>query len=317
GSSTDISKAQRELYIKQLEDLIAKYNALLSQKKTEAKSYCEINPNDALCKKATSDLEATLAKIIEKMAQKSEAEEKSKTTPDLNKIQMAQVAEQAATRRSKNVGITNQQINEIMDRCFPNLSKDEWYTKPIAQAENNGLIECAAKYGKEFNPAEFINRAEGSKLLVCVLKGKEECERLIVQPNSYPQIFSDVPTEAWYSNLVSLLYSEGYLIGYATDDGRELRPGNPFTRVAVLKLMMDMYGITPSLKAVESLPFSDVSKDVWYSQYVSEAFSKGLIRGYVDGTFRPANAINRVEILTIIDRFDTLIIQEYEITNGS
>ncbi len=48
------------------------------------------------------------------------------------------------------------------------------------------------------------------------------------------------------------------------------------------------------------MPFKDVPKDAWYAPAVCHGSSQGLINGYPDGTFRPANPINFVEAAKII-----------------
>ena len=50
----------------------------------------------------------------------------------------------------------------------------------------------------------------------------------------------------------------------------------------------------------EGSPFGDVRGGDWFSNPVCRAYMEGLITGYPDGTFRPANAINFVEAAKIL-----------------
>ena len=50
-------------------------------------------------------------------------------------------------------------------------------------------------------------------------------------------------------------------------------------------------------------PFPDVPGDEWYAGYVSYAANKGIVLGYPDGSFRPADNITRAEFATIMSRF--------------
>ena len=44
---------------------------------------------------------------------------------------------------------------------------------------------------------------------------------------------------------------------------------------------------------LKEFDFKDVSRDDWFYQAVSYAFSEGLIAGYEDGTFRPMENMYR------------------------
>ena len=44
---------------------------------------------------------------------------------------------------------------------------------------------------------------------------------------------------------------------------------------------------------------SDVSEDAWYQSFVQELVDEGVVSGYPDGTFRPANPVNRAELAKI------------------
>ena len=47
-------------------------------------------------------------------------------------------------------------------------------------------------------------------------------------------------------------------------------------------------------------PFDDVQPGAWYYGYVMELTEKGILAGYGDGSFRPQNAISRVEFTKIL-----------------
>jgi hypothetical protein len=46
--------------------------------------------------------------------------------------------------------------------------------------------------------------------------------------------------------------------------------------------------------------FSDVEKGSWYEEAVIALYKRNIISGYSDGTFRPANQVNRVEFIKIL-----------------
>ena len=61
-------------------------------------------------------------------------------------------------------------------------------------------------------------------------------------------------------------------------------------------------------------PFTDVKIEDWFSGYVCEAQWKGLVSGYSDKTFRPANTINFVEAAKIVTKaFDVPVMTDENI----
>ena len=46
--------------------------------------------------------------------------------------------------------------------------------------------------------------------------------------------------------------------------------------------------------------FTDVSNGQWYTSAVMDAANKGIVNGYPDGTFKPADTVNTVEFLKMI-----------------
>lgn len=66
--------------------------------------------------------------------------------------------------------------------------------------------------------------------------------------------------------------------------------------------------VTAIVKAVgfkveaDDMPFIDISSEMWYSDFVSVAYSNGLISGYGDNTFRPNDVITREEAMVIVSK---------------
>ena len=47
----------------------------------------------------------------------------------------------------------------------------------------------------------------------------------------------------------------------------------------------------------ENLGFPDIDRYGWYMPYLKTALALGIVNGYPDGTFKPANAVLRIEAL--------------------
>jgi S1-C subfamily serine protease len=49
--------------------------------------------------------------------------------------------------------------------------------------------------------------------------------------------------------------------------------------------------------------FKDVKPDAWYYNFIQRIIKMKAVHGYEDGTFRPENAVTRVECLALIDKY--------------
>ncbi len=107
--------------------------------------------------------------------------------------------------------------------------------------------------------------------------------------------FTDVlPTHTQYAE-IEALRKQGVVRGFA--DGT-FHPDQTVTRAEALKIILLCFEI-PLLDADASL-FSDVSDKDWHVTYITTAKKRGFTNGYVDGTFRPSNEINRAEIAKLL-----------------
>ena len=84
---------------------------------------------------------------------------------------------------------------------------------------------------------------------------------------------------------------EGY------DDGT-FRPLDGINRAEFVKILLGSH--SPEVKEMDKGDcFTDVGRE-WYSSYVCEAKSRGILSGYSDGSFKPAQEINLAEALKIL-----------------
>lgn len=108
--------------------------------------------------------------------------------------------------------------------------------------------------------------------------------------------FTDVPSTNPHNEAIEYLEQKGVIQGYA--DGT-FRPDSPINRAEFLKILLEAK--TPETAIAQNLTncFPDVTV-AWYSPYVCIAKSQGIVSGYPDGTFRPANNINLAEALKMV-----------------
>lgn len=111
-----------------------------------------------------------------------------------------------------------------------------------------------------------------------------------------------------YREAIEVLAEFDVLHGYP--DGY-YRPKKEINRVELLKILTrahwkDNPEVFENCIAENSEPhwtyfiFPDIPIDEWFTPYVCVAYVEGVIEGYPDGTFRPANTVNYVETLKIV-----------------
>lgn len=116
------------------------------------------------------------------------------------------------------------------------------------------------------------------------------------QENPYEHPFTDLGGSEW-EIAVAFIYTEGIVQGY--DDGT-FQPEKTINRAELLKIILEaIYGEIPEVSS--NCGFSDVESDGWYAKYVCYAKDEGIVEGYSDGTFRPAQEVNFVEALKITE----------------
>jgi len=112
---------------------------------------------------------------------------------------------------------------------------------------------------------------------------------------AYTGEFTDVSTNA-YADAIDYLKDKAIVSGYA--DGT-FKPDNPINRAEFMKIVMGAKFSADLSAGVEQYCFFDVH-DAWYAPYVCLGKIKGIVGGYPDGTFKPAQYISFVEAAKIL-----------------
>ena len=95
-----------------------------------------------------------------------------------------------------------------------------------------------------------------------------------------------------------------YIVGYP--DGTA-RPEGNITREEVATIFFRLLTDESRAKFLSDYnTFSDVSSNRWSNTAISTLVNAGILKGYPDGTFRPAGYITRAEMATIIAKFANL-----------
>jgi len=103
-----------------------------------------------------------------------------------------------------------------------------------------------------------------------------------------------------HKNAVAIEFLADYKVINGNPDGT-FRPDNGINRAELLKMLFEVIGLSVEEPGLQCFP--DVAADAWYAKYVCAAKGKGFIQGYADGTFKPAQNVNKVEALKLFALF--------------
>ena len=120
--------------------------------------------------------------------------------------------------------------------------------------------------------------------------------------------FADVKKGDWYYDSVKYVYENKIMQG--TENGFE--PESTMTRAMLVTVLYRMANGTASGNNVR---FSDVSKDMWYSEAVLWATENNIVSGVGDNKFAPDKNITREQMALIIYRFAKM--QGHDVSEAS
>jgi len=113
--------------------------------------------------------------------------------------------------------------------------------------------------------------------------------------------FKDVPLTSWAHDAADACAAAGIVSGYS--DGT-YKPSPPPTRdqmaVYISRALAGGDGGVPTGPATAT--FSDMATNYWAFKYVQYAVSKGVVKGYSDGTYKPTDQVDRGQMSVFIAR---------------
>ncbi len=146
--------------------------------------------------------------------------------------------------------------------------------------------------GGKFMPNGELTRAQAATLFARITSmlgfGKFD------EDKKYKTDFTDVEGSEWFANAVGYVQKEGLISGYP--DG-SFMPDKTITRAEFATIISRLGD-----KATGNKAFPDVKNDHWAYEYIQNAYAKGLMSGYPDGSFMPNKTITRAETTKITNR---------------
>lgn len=179
---------------------------------------------------------------------------------------------------------------------------------PTPAVNFSGTIAISAKEGQAtFNPDRLaLNDFRNGVAEVRAISNGEERLKIraqngaLVGESDYLYVeadrqFSDVSKA--HPNYEAIKYLEANAIINGYSDGT-FKPGSTVNRVEALKMLMLAFGLQAG--PAGPLPFNDTEDSAWYAGTLATAVGKEIVKGYEDGTFKPASTVNKAEYLKML-----------------
>ena len=109
--------------------------------------------------------------------------------------------------------------------------------------------------------------------------------------------FADVPSNAWYAEVVAYVQEKGLMNGNTTT---EFAPNESLTRAMLVTVL---YRLENEPQVVGDDGFSDTAAGQWYSNAVLWATKQGVVNGYGNGLFGPDDNITQEQLKLIMGRY--------------
>jgi len=109
--------------------------------------------------------------------------------------------------------------------------------------------------------------------------------------------FSDVENKMGVGYSSTFLDKEGFMKGFANG---QFKPNKDVTRAQVV---MTLYRLQNEPAVSGSVAFSDVVSGAGYYNAVAWATDNGIVSGFANGTFKPANTITREQLCMYMQRY--------------
>ena len=180
------------------------------------------------------------------------------------------------------------------DAVFSDVPTTHWAYASVMELQKRGIVNGVQK--GIFAPNAEVTRAQFMKMLAGVAGAQ------VGEPDKALP-FTDVAEGSWYTPYVAWAYHTGVVNGVSATS---FAPDAPISRqqiCAMLQRLAEKQGITLPEKTAE-ITFKDQESIQDYAKAAVTAMQKaGLLSGYEDGTFRPANHATRAESAKILAAF--------------
>ena len=168
---------------------------------------------------------------------------------------------------------------------FNDIPENHWAKASIIKLAEKKIVN--GYEDKTFKPDKKITRGE---FISIINKSFEFSKKADVK-------FSDVSSELWCYEGISIAVGESYTSGYP--DGT-FRPNSEVTRAEAATFLTRIFSKEKNIEKEQKLDFKDEIPS-WARDSINLMIVKGYMKGYPDGTFKADKSITRAEICGLID----------------
>jgi hypothetical protein len=145
----------------------------------------------------------------------------------------------------------------------------------------------------------FIIVANGAPSIPDVAPKPRERRRAVNIITAGEQPFPDISLTHKDIDAIRYLKKHNIFQGNETSEGVRFEPSSDLNRAELVTIVMRMLNVDASVGTDGCFP--DVpNSNYWFHDDVCAAARMGIISGYPDGTFKPANTVNKAEAMKII-----------------
>ncbi len=172
---------------------------------------------------------------------------------------------------------------------FSDVPADAWFSPYVNGLAEQGVVDSTSDM---YRPGDLVNRAEMAKFAFMV--SGLPMEAATAAP------YKDVAMGQWYTDYVYTLTKNNIVSGDKLDGVPTgyYRPTADLNRAEASKMLVNAAQMAEDLSGAPHFP--DVTTADWFYNYVETLFNNGVVAGYPDGYFRPANNINRAEVAKMV-----------------
>lgn len=152
--------------------------------------------------------------------------------------------------------------------------------------------EANRRQGMFYQDVAMVESADSKKLSPAA--GYED--EVIVNPVAQINPFPDTDISKLEGQAAMELYRRAVLGGFP--DG-EFKGDRSVNRAELAKFLLKAHGIDTT-SFVNPHKFLDIKSGEWYERFVVIAEQEGIVSGYSDGTFKPADTVNVAEFLKML-----------------
>ncbi|HHU17294.1 MAG TPA: glycoside hydrolase [Clostridiales bacterium] len=186
-----------------------------------------------------------------------------------------------------------------LNGCYFNDAEGHWAADYILSAYKNNLIKGMTE--NSFKPEEPLTRAQAAVIMVRLLDYDTFAER--------NKTFDDILGH-WAQASIDTARRNGIINGIGDNI---FKPEGPVTREQVAVMLDNI--LKQKMKSEREVNsnhgFSDVTikNNSWSYESICAMKQYGIISGFSDGSFKPAQALTRAEMTVLIDKFASFIEQ--------